>query len=263
MWESGIIAGITGFAIMVLNLVIVGTANIHIEGQHTLPYVLLLAMDVLAFIAAGLFAGVLASRYDAGGKRSFLSGVIAGCFVAYIPASVLVLFAAKDAYALLTDYPVSWSDVPVGLIILFTLIVQVAMTGLIAWVYARHFGLGKKRKAEAVAGEDGDLIELKAAYDDLWKDARTLASDLNNSVQMYLMVGAFALIFGFVLATYALASWQRINAGSTDLADAAAAIGETVGCAMLLVAGPLLIRWYFKLKARYARLMCIEQETGE
>ncbi len=263
-WESGIIAGLIGFTILVLNLVIIGTNMIDFGDQRMLPLIALLAMDILAYIVAGIFAGMLVSRYDASGKNSFVSGVIAGSFVAYIPLSILVLFAAKAMYAMLTSAPVSWADLPAWLVVLLILLIQIAVTGLISYAYARRFGHRNAREARALpAAGESDLIELKATYDDLWKDARTLAGDLNNSILMYLLVGVLALIFGFVLATYALASWQHINAGSTDLTDAAAAIGETIGCVMLLVAGPLLIRWYFKLKARYARLMHIEQEIGE
>ena len=79
------------------------------------------------------------------------------------------------------------------------------------------------------------------------------------SIQLYLLAGVFTLIYGFVILAYALVSWQRIYSGSTEIADYAAAIGETIGGVIQIIVGPLLIRWYFKLKSRYASLASMEK----
>ncbi|HMK45705.1 MAG TPA: hypothetical protein VK436_03675, partial [Methanocella sp.] len=112
-------------------------------------------------------------------------------------------------------------------------------------------------------GEENELIELKATYDDLWKDARVLAIDLNNSILLYLAVGLFAVLGGLIISTYALANWLRISAGSTDPINSAAAIGETIVSIVLLIACPLLIRWYFRLRSRYSSLVRFERDPEE
>ena len=264
VWKSGITAGLLGFLITVLNYIILSAFFRNVAGPFEMSLLVLLAMNVMAYIAAGILAGITATQYASSETESLMSGLIAGCIASYIPVSILILFVAKALFALLTQSAVSWTAVLEGIILLVTLVVQVVLSGLISFGYTGYFGRKKMEGAAAPsAGEDGELIELKATYDDLWKDARTLAADLNSGIQLYLLVGFFAFIYGLVIAAYALVSWQRIFAGSTGLADALAAIGETVGSAILLVAGPLLIRWYFKLKTRYSRLIRIEQGAGE
>ena len=257
--KSGMIAGVIGASIMLMNLIVLGF-GIRI-GQDTTFLLVLLSANVIAFIVAGLVAGMLVFPYAHGKTESLKAGLIAGGVVAYVPIVVICIFVFLNAFmaVVFSTHPVdATSAILGGIALIFCMIAQAALSGLVSLGYTSYAGR-RKQKAVPVADEDRGLEDLKALYDDLWKDARTLANDMYRSIQLYLLAGVFTLIYGFVILAYALVSWQRIYSGSTDIADYAAAIGETVGGAVQIIVGPLLIRWYFKLKSRYTSLASMEK----
>jgi hypothetical protein len=256
--KSGIIAGLIGASITLVNLIVLGF-GVRI-GQDTIFLLVLLLANVLAFIVAGLLAGMLAFPYAQGKMESLKTGLIAGAVVAYVPIVVICIFVFLNTLlaVLLSTHPVDApSAILGGVALIFCMIAQAALSGLVSLAYTSIAGW--RKESVSAAPVTAELEDLKALYDDLWKDARTLAKDMYRSIQLYLLAGVFTLIYGFVILALALVSWQRIFAGSTDIADYAAAIGETIGGVIMVIVGPLLIHWYFTLKSRYASLATMEK----
>ncbi len=256
--KSGIIAGLIGASITLMNLIIL---MIGMKEQSTIFLLILLLANVLAFVVAGLVAGMLIFPYAPGKTESLKTGLIAGIVVAYVPIVIICIFVFLNTFiaVIFSTHPVDvMSALLGGLALIFCMIAQAALSGLVSLGYTSYTGR-RKRSDTAATDEDSGLEDLKTLYDDLWKDARTLAKDMYRSIQLYLLAGVFTLIYGFVILAYALVSWQRIYSGSTEIADYAAAIGETIGGVIQIIVGPLLIRWYFKLKSRYASLATMEK----
>jgi len=74
---------------------------------------------------------------------------------------------------------------------------------------------------------DEELSELKKVYDELWRDAKTLIKDMNSNITT-------ALDFFYLAAT---------------------AFGSIISA----IAGVMTLRWYYKLKNRYAKLIQLEK----
>jgi hypothetical protein len=256
IWKSGIMAGAVGALFILLGLVVLGSWFKVFTEQNSLFLLLLLLSNLLAFVVAGLASGILVSPYARDEMESLTSGMVAGCIVAIFPIFFIAVMAALG-----TPFISTGPSAILGLFALAIILISlVALAGMLSLVYTSVDRLRKQRRESASARiEDGELNDLKALYDDLWKDARTLVTDMNRSIQMYLLAGFLMLVYGFVILAYAAAGWQRIYSGSPELADYAAAIGETIGGAILIIVGPLWIRWYYKLKSRYARLALIEK----
>jgi len=107
--------------------------------------------------------------------------------------------------------------------------------------------------------EDEKLTQLKTLYDELWSDAKTMIKDMNRSITVVFLFGLtmFAIgpmNFGTVVEMYA-----RITAGSTRWLDYFYLIGTSFGTVISVVAGVAMIRWYYKLKKRYAKLIQLEK----
>ena len=257
--KSGMTAGVIGALITLMNLIVLGF-GLKI-GQDTTFLLVLLSANVLAFVVAGLVAGMLVYPYASGKAESLKTGLIAGGVVAYVPIVVICIFVFLNTFiaVVFSTRPVdAMSAFLGGVALIFCMIAQAALSGLVSLGYTSYAGW-RGQSAVPDADNDSGLEDLKSLYDDLWKDARTLANDMYRSIQLYLLAGVFTLIYGFVILAYALVSWQRIYSGSTDIADYAAAIGETIGGVIQIIVGPLLIRWYFKLKSRYVTLASIKK----
>ncbi|BAI62111.1 hypothetical protein MCP_2039 [Methanocella paludicola SANAE] len=261
LWRSGIIAGVIGAVIALLGLVIIGAWFKVLTEQNIIFLAMWLSANALAFIAAGLAAGILVSPYARDEMEALEAGIIAGIIVAVVPIMfIAVMIALGSPFIQVEPSAVMLAMVFGGLFLLTLSVAQVALAGLVSTLYCVY--TWKKQISKATAGDEERLGDLKALYDDLWADARTLVADMNRSILLYLFAGLFTLIYGFVILGYAAASWQYIFSGSPDLADYATAIGETVGGIAQVVVGPLLIWWYFKLKSRYAKLSALEKGDG-
>ncbi len=256
IWKSGIMAGAAGALSILLGLVVLGSWFKVFTEQNSLFLLLLLLSNLLAFVVAGLASGMLVSPYARKETDPLTSGIVAGCIVALFPLSLVAVTTLLG-----TPFISLEPSAVLGFFALAIIVVSlVALSGMLSLVYVSVDRLRRPGRAAASARvADDELDDLKTLYDDLWKDARTLVADMNRSIRMYLLAGFLMLVYGFVILAYAAAGWQRIYSGSPEIADYAAAIGETIGGAILIVVGPLLIYWYYKLKSRYARLASIEK----
>jgi hypothetical protein len=107
--------------------------------------------------------------------------------------------------------------------------------------------------------EDEELAQLKTVYDELWSDAKTMIKDMNRNITVVFLFGLtmFAIApmeFGTVVEMYA-----RITAGSTRWLDYFYLIMTSFGSVISAVAGVAMIRWYYKLKNRYVKLIQLEK----
>ncbi len=107
--------------------------------------------------------------------------------------------------------------------------------------------------------EDENLTQLKTIYDELWSDAKTMIKDMNRSITVVFLFGLtmFAIApmnFGTVVQMYA-----RITGGSTRWLDYFYLISTSFGSVVSVVAGVAMIRWYYKLRNRYVKLIQLEK----
>jgi hypothetical protein len=109
-----------------------------------------------------------------------------------------------------------------------------------------------------MADKDGELLELKAVYDELWSDARTMIKDMKRSIYIYLFAGFITLVFSAIMIGTAISDWNKILSGNIGTFTYLYAIAGTLGSVIYPVFGILLIYWYNKLKNRYARLIQLE-----
>jgi len=110
-----------------------------------------------------------------------------------------------------------------------------------------------------MADGDKELPELKALYDELWSDARTMIKDMKRSISIYLFAGFITLVFSVIIIGTAISDWNKILSGSASALTYFYAIAETPGAVFYVAFGVLLLYWYNKLKNRYARLIRLEK----
>ena len=110
-----------------------------------------------------------------------------------------------------------------------------------------------------MADEDKELPELKALYDELWSNARTMIKDMKKSIYIYLFTGFITLVVSFIIIGTAISDWSKILSGNASTLTYFYAIVETPGAVFYVAFGFLLLYWYNKLKNRYARLIQLEE----
>ena len=107
--------------------------------------------------------------------------------------------------------------------------------------------------------ENKELTQLKTVYDELWRDAKTLIKDMNNSITTVFLFGivmfaVFIIEIGTVIEMY-----SKIAAGSTRALDLFYLVATAFGSIVTPVSGVMMLRFYYKLKNRYARLIQLEK----
>jgi hypothetical protein len=107
--------------------------------------------------------------------------------------------------------------------------------------------------------ENKELAQLKTVYDELWSDAKTMIKDMNRSITMVFLFGVtmFAIVpieMGTLLEMY-----SKVASGSARALDYLYLAAGAVGSVVMVVAGVMMIRWYYKLKNRYAKLIQLEK----
>jgi hypothetical protein len=107
--------------------------------------------------------------------------------------------------------------------------------------------------------EDKELPELKALYDELWSDARTMIKDMNRSIYVYLFAGFITLVFSVIIIGTAISDWNKILSGSASSLTYFYAIVGTPGAVFYVAVGVFLLYSYSKLKNRYSRLIRLER----
>jgi hypothetical protein len=111
--------------------------------------------------------------------------------------------------------------------------------------------------------EDEELPQLKALYDELWSDARTMIKDMKRSIFVYLFTGFITLAFSAIMIGTAISDWNKILSGGASTLTYFYAMIETPGAVFYVAFGVLLLYWYNKLKNRYSKLIKIEKELED
>jgi hypothetical protein len=111
--------------------------------------------------------------------------------------------------------------------------------------------------------EDKELPQLKALYDELWSDARTMIKDMKRSIFVYLFTGFITLVFSAIIIGTAISDWGKILSGGASTLTYFYAVVETPGAVFYVAFGILLLYWHNKLKNRYSRLIRIEKELED
>jgi len=107
--------------------------------------------------------------------------------------------------------------------------------------------------------EDKELPKLKALYDELWSNARTMIKDMKQSIFIYLFTGFITLAFSSIMIGTAISDWNKILSGTSTTLTYIYAIGGTFGAVFYIAFGVLLLYWFKKLNNRYARLIQLEK----
>jgi len=110
-----------------------------------------------------------------------------------------------------------------------------------------------------MANEDEELPQLKALYDELWSDARTMIKDMNKSIFVYLFAGFLTLVFSTIMIGTAISNWNKILSGSASTLTYFYVTAETFGSVAYVIFGITLLYWYRKLKNRYSKLIKMEK----
>ena len=114
-----------------------------------------------------------------------------------------------------------------------------------------------------MADEDKELPQLKALYDELWSDARTMIKDMKKSIFVYLFTGFITLVFSTIMIGTAISDWNKILSGGASTLTYFYAIVETPGAAFYVAFGVILLYWHNKLKNRYSKLIKMEKELED
>jgi hypothetical protein len=110
-----------------------------------------------------------------------------------------------------------------------------------------------------MADEDKELPDLKALYDELWSDARTMIKDMKRSIYIYLFTGFITLVFSTIMIGSAISNWNKILSENVSTFTYLYAIAGTLGAVVYVAFGVVSLYWYNKLKNRYARLIQLEK----
>jgi len=114
-----------------------------------------------------------------------------------------------------------------------------------------------------MADQDEELPELKAVYDELWSDARTLIKDMKRSIFIYPFTGFITLVLSAIMIGTAISDWNKILTGNIGTFTYLYAVVGTLGSVIYPAFGVYLLYWYNKLKNRYARLIQLEKNIRD
>ena len=107
--------------------------------------------------------------------------------------------------------------------------------------------------------ENEELAQLKTVYDELWSDAKTMIKDMNRGITMVFLFGVMMfVIFPLTIGTI-IEMYSRIALGSARALDYFYLVATAFGSVVSVVAGIMMLRWYYKLKNRYAKLIQLEK----
>ncbi len=107
--------------------------------------------------------------------------------------------------------------------------------------------------------ENKELAQLKTVYDELWSDAKTMIKDMNRSITMVFLFGVTMFAFFFIEMGTIIEMYSKIASGSARALDYFYLVATAFGSVVALVAGVMMLRWYYKLKNRYAKLIQLEK----
>ena len=111
-----------------------------------------------------------------------------------------------------------------------------------------------------MADEDEELVQLKALYDELWQDARSMIRDMNRTIFIYFFAGLITLAFSAIIIGTAVSDLNKILSNSATSLTYFYAIVEVPGAIIMIIFGITLLYWYRKLKKRYSKLIEMEKK---
>jgi len=107
--------------------------------------------------------------------------------------------------------------------------------------------------------EDEKLVQLKTLYDELWSDARTMIKDLNRGITSVFFFGIVMVALFFIEIGTVIEMYSKIASGSTRALDYFYLVATAFGSVVAPIAGIMYLRFYFRLKNRYAKLIQLEK----
>ena len=111
--------------------------------------------------------------------------------------------------------------------------------------------------------EDRELVQLKALYDELWQDARSMIRDMNRSIFIYFFAGVIVLAFSVIIVGTAASDLNKILSDGATSLTYFYAIVEVPGAILMIIFGVALLYWYRKLKRRYSKLIEMEKKIDD
>jgi len=116
---------------------------------------------------------------------------------------------------------------------------------------------------KTMADEDKELVQLKALYDELWQDARSMIRDMNRSIFVYFFAGLIVLAFSAIMIGTAVSDLNKILSNGASSLTYFYAIVEVPGAILMIIFGVTLLYWYRKLKRRYSKLIEMEKKIDD
>jgi hypothetical protein len=111
--------------------------------------------------------------------------------------------------------------------------------------------------------ENEELAALKTLYDELWRDARTMVKDLNKSITSIFLFGVVLVCMAPINLSMVIDMYSKIAAGSTSALNYFYLVSISVGVIVSVAAGVMMLRYYFQLKKRYAKVIELEKTLGD
>jgi hypothetical protein len=111
--------------------------------------------------------------------------------------------------------------------------------------------------------ENEELATLKMLYDELWSDARIMIKDLNRSITSIFLFGVVLVCMAPIELSTVIDMYSKIAAGSTSALNYFYLVSISLGILVSLVAGVMMLRYYFQLKKRYAKVIELEKTLGD
>jgi len=116
---------------------------------------------------------------------------------------------------------------------------------------------------KTMADEDKELAQLKALYDELWRDAKSMIKDMNRSIFIYFFAGWIVLAFSAIIIGTAVSDLNKILSNGASSLTYFYAIVEVPGAIFMIIFGITLLYWYRKLKKRYSKLIEMEKKIDD
>lgn len=108
-----------------------------------------------------------------------------------------------------------------------------------------------------------EIPKLRELYDELWHDAKTMIRDMKEGISMYKFSGIFICLYAYFAFWITLTGSLKIIAGGADLTSYFNAFFGAFAIVFFALFGLRLIRFYYKLKERYAKLLEMEKKIED
>ena len=108
-----------------------------------------------------------------------------------------------------------------------------------------------------------EIPKLRELYDELWHDAKTLIHDMKEGISMYKFSGILICLFAYAPCLSSLMGFLKIIAGEADVINYFNAFFGAFATLFFVLIGVRLIRFYYRLKERYAKLLEMEKRIED